>query len=74
MPIMKRDKWLRLTPRERLAHRLQRQIDRIEALKAAYDRGRASGKNRETDPLLGGLIATAGQPTREHDDLPIALR
>jgi hypothetical protein len=44
---MKREDWLRLTPRERFAHRLQRQIERLEKLKAQYDRDRASGKIAE---------------------------
>lgn len=36
MPVMRREEWLRLTPRERLAHRLQRTIDRLESLQARY--------------------------------------
>ena len=44
MPVMKREEWLRLSPRDKIAHRLQRTMDRLENLQARYDRGRRTGK------------------------------
>jgi hypothetical protein len=44
---MKREDWLRLTPGEKLAHRLQNQIERIDRLQARYGRGRQTGKLTE---------------------------
>ena len=52
MPVMKREEWLKLSPRERVAHSVQRSIDRIDALQRRYDRLRASGNLSETIPFL----------------------
>ncbi|MAN13145.1 MAG: hypothetical protein CL945_00215 [Dinoroseobacter sp.] len=47
MPILKRDEWLKLSPKGKLLHQIQRHIDRIDSLKARYERARASGKISE---------------------------
>ena len=52
MPVMKRDDWLKLSPREKLSHEILRNIDRIDSLKARYDRARASGEIAEPIPFL----------------------
>ena len=44
MPAMKREEWLKLTPRDKVAHSIQRTMDRLDTLQASYDRGRRSGK------------------------------
>jgi hypothetical protein len=41
---MKRDEWLRLNPREKLIHRVQRLAERLQKAQDRYDRLRASGK------------------------------
>ncbi len=44
MPRMKRDEWVKLSPTEKVLHRVQRVIDNIDALQKRYERDRASGK------------------------------
>lgn len=52
MPVMKRDEWLKLGPREKVGHRLQRAIDRIDDIQARYDRERAAGRIAAPIPFL----------------------
>lgn len=52
MPVMKREEWLKLSPRDKVAHRLERNIDRLNDLKARYDRGRANGSITKSIPFL----------------------
>jgi hypothetical protein len=52
MPKMNREDWLRLSPKGKEIHHMQRNIDRLDELKARYERGRASGKIAETIPFL----------------------
>lgn len=49
MPVMKREEWSKLSPRDKLLHRIQRNIDRAQQLQDRYNRGRASG--RIADPI-----------------------
>lgn len=49
MPAMKRSDWLKLTPTEKVAHSIQRTIDRIDLTQKRYNRARASG--RISDPI-----------------------
>lgn len=42
MAGMKREEWLKLTPRGKLAHRIKKQIAAIDVLQIGYDRGSAS--------------------------------
>lgn len=44
MPTMKCDDWVKLPPEEKVLHRAQRVIHRLDPLQKRYDRGRASGK------------------------------
>ena len=43
MPVMKRGEWLKLSPTEKVAHRMQRSIDQLDDLQRQYDRMRADG-------------------------------
>ena len=52
MPTIKREDWIKLSPKEKLLHRIQRQIDQTHALQARYDRGRASVKITEVIPFM----------------------
>lgn len=52
MPAVKRADCVKLSPKEKVLHRVQRSIDRIDALQAAYDRDRASGKISKPIPFL----------------------
>jgi hypothetical protein len=52
MPAMKRDEWIKLSPKEKVIHRAQRVIDSLDALQKRYDRDRASGKIAKPIPFL----------------------
>lgn len=44
MPIIKREEWLRLSPKGKVLHRAQRTIERLQKLQDAEKRERASGR------------------------------
>ncbi len=51
MPTIKREDWLKLSPREKLMHEIERKIDQLNQLQERYDRGRASGEISEPIPF-----------------------
>ena len=52
MPVIKREEWLKLSPKGKILHYAQRTIDRLDKVQAEYKRGRASGKIKEPIPFL----------------------
>jgi hypothetical protein len=52
MPIMNRAEWVKLSSKDKVIHRLQRTIDRCDALQKRYDRDRASGRITKPIPFL----------------------
>lgn len=52
MPVVKREIWLKMSPKEKLMHRIQRLIDHTHKLQADYDAMRVTGKIKEPIAFL----------------------
>ena len=52
MPVIKREEWLKLSPKGKLLHHVQRTIDRLQKVQDDYKRGRASGRITKPIPFF----------------------
>jgi len=66
MPVMKREQWLKLTPREKVIHYAERVIDRIQDAQARYDRAKVRwDKSHKTVTIPGAKIDRMELPEAE---------